>query len=368
LSGVPRSLRALLAGSLLALPLLLAPVASTAAADELLRMAARVLLQGHTRVGSWMAVEVQLANDGPPIVGELRIDTLQAGARYSMAVDLPTSSRKTYVLHAQPPPFGHNLSLSLVAKQATIQTLSIPYQVHNADQMVIGVVAERPQGITPKLAIRSNTGALSAAATLGPGDLPDRVEGWAPLDALIWQDTDSNELSAEQVTALRAWLAGGGRLVIVGGTAGIGTLSGFPDDLLPYRPTASLEIDPAAVSSMVGTPPEGVADFTAMAGSLERGHALATVGDRAVAAVAPYGNGSVAIVGFDPSARWLTDGPAAVTLWQSLIPQRTANGTVIFDDSQLLQGVISLPSLALPPIGGLHPRDRSAELPRATPP
>ncbi len=103
----------------------------------------------------------------------------------------------------------------------------------------------------------------------------------------------------------------------------------------------------------MGTPPDGVADFTAMAGSLERGHALATVGDRAVAAVAPYGNGSVAIVGFDPSARWLTDGQAATTLWQSLIPQRTANGTVIFDDSQILQGVVSLPSLALPPIGGL---------------
>jgi hypothetical protein len=353
LSGVLRPVRALLAGLLVAAPLLLGPLASPAAADDLLRMSARVLLQGHTRVGSWMAVEVQLTNDGPPIAGELRIDALQAGARYSMAVDLPTSSRKTYVLHAQPPPFGRSLNLSLVVNRASIQTLTVPYQVHNADQMVIGVVAERPQGITGRLAIRSNTGTMSAAAALGPGDLPDRVEGWAPLDALIWQDTDSNELSADQLTAMRAWIAGGGRLVIVGGTAGIGTLSGFPDDLLPYRPTASLEIDPAAVSSMVGTPPEGVADFTAMAGTLARGHALATVGDRAVTAVASFGSGSVAIVGFDPSARWLTDGPAALTLWQSLIPQRAANGTVIFDDSQILQGVISLPSLALPPIGGL---------------
>ena len=351
--GVPRSLRALLAGSLVALPLLLGPVASTAAADELLRMSARVLLQGHVRVGSWMAVEVQLANDGPPIVGELRIDTIQNGARYSMAVDLPTSSRKTYVLHAQPPAFGTKLNLSLMVNQTAIQTVTVPYLVHNADQMVIGVVAERPQGITARLRIASNTGVGSASATIATADLPDRVEGWAPLDALIWQDTDSNELSAEQLTALRAWLAGGGRLVIVGGTAGIGTLSAFPDDLLPYRPTASLEIDPASVAGMVGPAPEGAADFIAMAGSLERGHPLATAGDRALAAVAPYGNGSVAIVGFDPSTPWLLEGQAAATLWQRLIPQRAANGSVIFDDSQLLQGVISLPSLALPPIGGL---------------
>ncbi|MEZ0240223.1 MAG: hypothetical protein ACAH65_05445 [Chloroflexota bacterium] len=353
MSGVPRSVRALVAGSLLAMPLLLVPVASTAAADELLRMSARVLLQGHVRVGSWMSVEVQLANDGPPIVGELRIDTLQNGARYSMAVDLPTSSRKTYVLHAQPPPFGHSLNLSLVANKTAIATVAVPYQVHTADQMVIGVVAERPQGITARLRIASNTGVGSASATLATADLPDRVEGWAPLDALIWQDTDSNELSAEQLTAMRAWLAGGGRLVIVGGTAGIGTLSAFPDDLLPYRPTATVEIDPASVAGVVGPAPEGAADFTAMAGSLARGHALATVGDRAVTAVASYGNGSVAIVGFDPSTSWLLEGQAAATLWQRLIPQRVANGTVIFDDSQLLQGVISLPSLALPPIGGL---------------
>ena len=76
MSGVMRPIRALLAGMLVAAPLLLGPLVSRAAAEDLLRMSARVLLQGHTRVGSWMAVEVQLVNDGPPITGELRIDTL----------------------------------------------------------------------------------------------------------------------------------------------------------------------------------------------------------------------------------------------------------------------------------------------------
>ena len=39
----------------------------------------------------------------------------QSNARYAMAVDLPTNSRKTYVLHAQPPAFGRNVKVDLVA-------------------------------------------------------------------------------------------------------------------------------------------------------------------------------------------------------------------------------------------------------------
>ena len=77
---------------------------------------------------------------------------------------------------------------------------------------------------------------------LDPEDLPERVEAWGGLDRLVWQDLDSNRLTTGQLDALRGWVAGGGRLVIVGGTAGPNSLSAFPDALLPYRPTATLDI------------------------------------------------------------------------------------------------------------------------------
>ena len=73
---------------------------------EGLTMEAKALLAGHARIGSWMAVSVRLKNDGPPIVGELRLGDDQGTTRYGVAVDLPTQSDKTYVLHAQPPAFG----------------------------------------------------------------------------------------------------------------------------------------------------------------------------------------------------------------------------------------------------------------------
>ena len=69
---VARPLRRALAG-LFAVAVVLGPLALSASAADTVGLEARVLLQGHTRVGSWMAIEVQFTNDGPAVRGELRI-------------------------------------------------------------------------------------------------------------------------------------------------------------------------------------------------------------------------------------------------------------------------------------------------------
>ena len=67
----------------------------------------------------------------------------------------------------------------------------------------------------------------------------------------------------------------------------------------------------------------------------------------------PAGNGSVTLIGFDPTAKWLADGTGAENLWRRVLPARSTSGLVLFDDSQLVGAVSQLPALALPPIGGL---------------
>ena len=341
---------------LFAAAILLGPLAITASAADTVGLEARVLLQGHTRVGSWMAIEVQLTNDGPAVRGDLRIaGGSQGRTRFSVAVDLPTDSRKTYVLHAQPPAFGRSVKVELVSGSTTVATADVAYLVHQADQLIVGVVAERPQGIIGELDLDpSPSGAAPAIVTLGIADLPERVEGWATLDRLIWQDVDSNGLNDAQVAALRSWIAGGGRLIIAGGTAGIGTLSGFPDDLIPYRPTATVEVAPASIAGLVGPLPADAADLPAYAGELGAGRALATAGDRVVAGQLDYGSGSVTILGFDPTTSWLAGGNDVEAMWRRFLPSRTGGGAIITsDDSQIVNAVNQLASLALPPIGGL---------------
>lgn len=354
---LPRGRRLVLRlGALIAVAaIVLGPLALTGVGAEGLTMSARILLQGHARAGSWAAIEVALQNDGPSIEGELRMDGgAQGNARYAMAVKLPTGSRQTYVLHAQPPGFGRNVKVDLVAGDQVVDSASVAYLVHDSTQLVVGVLAERPAGIVAQIALPVNAiGAAPAIVPLTIADLPERAEGWAVLDRLVWQDVDSNQLSSAQLESLRRWLAAGGRLIIVGGSAGIGTLSAFPDDILPFRPTATLDLDPAVLTDLIGPLPQDATDLLAMGGALARGRALATSGDRVVAADLGYGNGRITILGFDPTTAWLAESPNVDSLWRGLLPERTSDGSALVDDSQLVQAVYQLPSLALPPTSGL---------------
>ncbi len=152
LLGSPRSaaLRVLTLFAVLAISA--GPFALSGSAAGALSMNARLLLQGHARAGSWAAVEVDLQNDGPAIQGELRMDGgSQSNARFAMAVDLPTSSRKTYVLHVQPPAFGRTVKVDLVSGDQVVDSVSVAYLVHDTTQLVVGVLAERPQALVSQI-------------------------------------------------------------------------------------------------------------------------------------------------------------------------------------------------------------------------
>ncbi len=320
-----------------------------------LTIEASVMLEGHARVGSWMAVDVHLRNDGPAIVGELRVaGGTQGRTRFGTAVDLPTLSDKTYRLYVQTPGFGREIELSLDAGGSTIATTKASFAIHQPNQMVVGIVAERPGAIVGDLDLLPNVENVAPlTVALDLADLPDRVEAWGTLDRLIWQDMDSASLDGAQLAALRGWVAGGGRLVIVGGTAGPATLSAFPDTMLPFRPTATTDVAPAALTTLLGSLPDDAADLPALSGGAVEGTTLASSGDRVVAAERPYGSGAVTIVGFDPTAGWISGTRLAEGLWRRLIPTRTATGLSFGDDNQMVSAAGQLPLLALPPVGAL---------------
>jgi hypothetical protein len=318
-------------------------------------MTARVLLQGHARLGSWIAIEVHLVNNGPSISGELRLQGgSQGGTRFAIAVQLDSPSDKTWILHAQPPSFGEQLEVQLVSGAQTLLRQKVAVTIHDQGQLIVGVIAENTPKIVGSLslpAVQNQQAAVVVPLTVA--DLPTRIEAWSSLDRLVWQDVDASTLRPEQLTAMRGWLALGGRLVIVGGSGGIGSLAGFPDEILPYRPDATIDVAPGSLTSLIGTAPLGATDVPALAGDLVRGRALATSGSRVVAAQASYGAGSVTILGIDPTVGWIAESTATRSLWPSLIPARSDGTVGMTDDSQIVSAVGNLPALALPPLGGL---------------
>jgi hypothetical protein len=351
---IPRFLALVAAAVLLALSAI-GPLSGRALAADPPTMTARVLLQGHARLGSWIAIEVHLVNTGPSISGEIRLQGgAQGGTRYATAVQLDSPSDKTWILHAQPPSFGQELEVALVAGGEVLLREKIAVSIHDPNQLVVGVVAENGPRIVGALSLPGlQNQQPTIVFPMAVADLPTRIEAWSALDRLIWQDVDASSLETDQLTALRGWLALGGRLIILGGTAGIGALGGFPDDLLPYRPTSTLDVAPGSLSSLIGTPPKGATDLPAMSGELTRGRALATSGDRVIAAQASYGSGSVTVLGIDPTVGWFAESTAGRSLWPALIPARSEGSVAMGDDAQIVAAVSNLPSLALPPLGGL---------------
>jgi hypothetical protein len=156
--------------------LALGPLAVAGSAAGPLTMTARIMMQGHARSGSWAAIEVDLQNDGPSIQGELRMDGgTQGNARFAMEVGLPTGSHQKYILHAQPPAFGRNVKVDLVSNEQVLASANVAYLVHEATQLVVGVIAERPQGVVSQIDLPPNPfGAAPAVVTLGIADLPER--------------------------------------------------------------------------------------------------------------------------------------------------------------------------------------------------
>jgi hypothetical protein len=329
---------------------------SAVAADPL-TMTARVLLDGHARLGTWMAIQVDLENAGPPVSGELRLTGgVQGQTRFGTPVDLPTGSRKRYTLYAQPPAFGDRLEVAVVAAGKPVATRQVAFVVADASQLLVGVIAEHPDRIIGDLGVLTNPNTVPPTiVALTVDTLPERVEALSAIDRLVWQDVDASDLSPAQLAALRGWVAGGGRLVIVGGTGGPGLLSAFPDELLPYRPSATVDLPASALGTLLADLPSTATNLTALGGSAGAGRTLAAVGDRVVAAELAFGNGSVTILGFDPTTPWIADSKADAALWRRVLPARS--GSAIFtsgnDDSQLVNAVASLPAAALPPIGGL---------------
>jgi hypothetical protein len=353
---VSRMVRALGFVAALGLSLILVGVsARAAAAADGPQMTARVLLQGHARLGSWLAIEVRLQNEGAPVTGELRLQGgSQGGTRFSVPVDLPSPSDKRYTLYAQPPSFGQQIEVLLVVGDQTVASQKVAFTIHDVSQMTIGVVAAQPAGIVSGIQLPAAQNSTNPVIIpLDVADLPERLEAWASLDRLIWQDVDSNQLSSKQVAALRGWLALGGRLIVVGGTSGPSVLSGFPDAILPYRPDTTVDVAPGSLTTLLAQLPDNATDVPALGGELTRGRALVTSGDRVVAADAAYGSGGVTVIGIDPTVGWISESKATVPLWRNLIPARTGNTLGTGDDGQIVGAVSDLPALALPPIGGL---------------
>ncbi|MEP7158851.1 MAG: hypothetical protein ABI797_05450, partial [Chloroflexota bacterium] len=178
--------------TLVAGPTFAASPSPTPPANQNIVINAHALLGGNVRPGAWTAVDVEITNNGPAVSGELRIRGQQAdtGSQYGIAVELATDAHQRLTLYSQTQIFGTRVNVELVSGDQVVAGQQVPVKSHDAYTPIVAVVAEQPQGLLPQVTAAMVNPNIpgTTVITLSPQDLPPRVEAWAAIDRLVWQD------------------------------------------------------------------------------------------------------------------------------------------------------------------------------------
>lgn len=329
-------------------------------------MEARAAFDGYFKYGEWLPVWVALENSGADLEAELQVHLAGSGGTtvFAAPAPLPGGSRKRIPLYVLPNNYSHELEIQLVAGDRVLQRRTVTVQPQINLTYLVGLVA----------AERGALSLLSGAALPGQNrpmqlvdlalsDLPDRPEGLASFDCLIFNDVDTSPLTPEQRAALRAWVGKGGRLVVGGGAGAQRTAAGLGESLLPLVPQGdvALEAVPSLVSLAGATAIRVPGPFVVAHGQPLAGEVLAQEGDLALVRERAEGEGYVDWVALDLAASPFDGWAGTTAFWERLLAPGAAYPPWLASDvstrqmqaGQLTYALSNLPALDLPSVQGL---------------
>lgn len=209
-------------------------------------LAVRAGFDGSFRENEWTPVFIQVSNDGPDIEGRLVIrPETSAGAvssTFGSAISLPNGSRKSLTLYVTLSSFATEFRVELIGADGSVvavESASVR-ALQPRDQLQI-VISESASGTVDLTGVHDG-GYAAFQANWRVDNLPDRAPALASVNRILFSDVDTGALTSAQRSALVDWVAGGGHLIVTGGTNWQGTAAGFAG-LLPLQPAASITAD-----------------------------------------------------------------------------------------------------------------------------
>ncbi|MCL5947526.1 MAG: hypothetical protein M1298_05880 [Chloroflexi bacterium] len=305
---------------------LIVPVSSSSVAAapvaERLSLRVRMGFSGYYRPDSWTPLTVTVGNDGPSFHGTVTLTEPTIPAPLAgVQISLPSQSTKTVTFLAPTPPNSVTTWQAAVMEGEHVVRRAIVHTVPvKRTDYLIGVLS--PDSFQPPLGRELSHHAIKVAQ-LSVATLPASTAALANLDAIVFDDINSNELTPGQIRALSGWIAGGGQLIIGGGAGAIGSLANLRS---PFHIGAtSLEtVDVAAalepwltsqhpsntpvrdVIAITRLPPDGIVRL--------RSHATPLVSD------IPWGKGWITLLGPAAHQPLLRTGQAT-PFWDRLLTE-----------------------------------------------
>jgi len=313
---------------------------------------------GYYKAGSLLPVIVNVANNGAPIEGELRITqgSTSSGDRvvYNTPISLPTQSNKRVFMYVYPVGFSTDVEVELLDENGRLlhKTASNPIRQLPQDSLLYGVVTPEPGNLDYLEDVAGGRGE-AAVGYLSLDDLPELPPAWNGLDVLVLHDVDTGQLNVAQMDALTAWLNTGGQLVVAGG-AGWQKTSAALADMLPVAISGSETVeDLPALQAAIGEPFRDVGPYLVTTSSLTNGELLLHEDGLPLLAQRPFGQGSVTFLALDPSLAPLLDWAGSETVWAAIadgVPAISPWADGFQNGWAAVSAVSSLPSLAMPPV------------------
>ncbi|TMB83422.1 MAG: hypothetical protein E6J39_06645 [Chloroflexi bacterium] len=350
---------ALLGGLLsLAVPTLPAMHPAVRAAGSIL-VTPRALVGGRFGQGGWLAILVDLRNDGPPVSGAIVANGSDGQVR--RAVDLPAGARKQLALYVHPEAFIRTLKVTLVGNDGSaLASGDAQVQVLESGVSQVAVIGDSASILRSQLAARAAPG-LPQPLSLSPADLPERPEPLAGLATIVWAG-DSGSLTEPQRRSLERWIAGGGNLVVLGGPDWQARTAAFTDilpvDGLAARDGASLT-DLARFAGNAALPTGATATIASGAprnGAIALADLPAASGGGPLLTAISHGGGRVTFLGADLASDPLRGWRGAPLLLGRLVPdnrlalQFTGGAPVDLEFGAMLgQALSNIPALEVPP-------------------
>lgn len=322
--------RRLVIGVILAL-VVLAPSANAFAALPLQQNAALTLdvragFDSYLQSATWVPISVTASNTGQGVEGELRVSvegfTGTGEVVYTYPISLPQGSRKQVRLYpADLNAFGQEIQVDLLdTRGRVLLSERVRVQYISAETLLIGILSDAPATLDAISEVKPTYGETKVAI-LTVDDLPEVGMGWTSLDVLVISDVDTGQMSDAQQAALRDWVLGGGRLIIVGGPDFQRTLAGL-QGITPLTGQSAVNMSVLPLTSAVGQPLDAQADTEALVttGDLVEGATvLVSNGDVPLLATYGLGYGRVDFLAADPALEPLRSWSEMGALWQMIL-------------------------------------------------
>jgi hypothetical protein len=316
---------------------------------------ARAGLRGFCKSDKWLPVHVVVENKGTDVNARVQTsykNSLSGQTAVGMDISLPATSRKEFFLYITPEGLMRNFTVRVLDGDKELAKTNLNVSCESNPTMLFGMLVDTPSNYIMLNNIKPLTDATQTVQ-LEIDDLPDLVQGWGMLDALVIANVDTGTLTAEQKQALELWLASGGKLFVTGGIQWQPTAAGL-GNLLPLQPSSTKKV--TALSSLSAyaldkdNPLE--TEATLATGKLQSGaNILVTQDDVPLLVEKEIGFGKVYYFAADPGLSPLNDWNGMARIYEHLLAFKSPKpswASSTWDTYQASTALSTLPELSLP--------------------